>query len=809
MICMGATAWVRRWITTTNHRDIGLLYLFTSLYFGMAGGALSLLIRTQLSIPNNTLLSAVYYDQAVTMHGLIMVFWFMSPLAVAFFNYVVPLQIGADDLAFPRLNALSYWLYLSGGLLAVSSFFVPGGAAESGWTTYQPLSSATFQPGPGPTLTYIGLLLLAVSVTLGSVNIITTILWMRGKGMGFSKIPMFTWFALFTTVAMLYAFPTLIAAFVLNVSDRVLGTVFFTSPAVLSVPGIDPSVLWDDLFWFFGHPEVYIVLLPAFGVIANVLPSFTGRPIAGRNWIIVATALVVLPLSFGVWMHHMFLTGIPLSLQDVFDASTEAISIPFGVIIIAFTLSLVRGRIQFKTPFLFVLGAVVLFIIGGLMGVFLSSPVLDREFYGSYFVVSHFHYVMVGATIFGLLAGIYYWLPLMTKRMYSERIGRIHFVVSFIGFNVLYAPLAFLSDMPRRVFTYPNTGNLPLFNEIASVGAFVFVFAQLFLAYNLLHTWFRGPRVGPNPWGSSDLEWSSGASGLSPAVETEAPPPGGWIGQLVTSPPAQAAPAAHASGATGGHGGHTSTRPFTIGVGALLFFLGAPFYPSAAGIGLMVVGALVSLYSFFSWGRDDLREKFSVRDQGEERWPFGALPKVKLGMWIFLSSEVILFGTFISAYIFIQEAVAGFPLGTAIHDVPLGTFNTLVLVSSGFTMAMAVLSIRKGDQRALLGWMLATFLLGTTFLGIKISEWTNLAAGGFTLTAASPLNQLAASAYYFLVGLHGAHVAAGLIVMVFLMKKTLSGAYTKDNHGAIENFALYWAFVDLVWCFLFPLFYLL
>ena len=802
---MGATAWIRHWLTTSIHKDFGLLYFFTALYLVVAGAALSLLMRVQLSAPGNNFLSAVYYDQAVTMHGLIMILWFLSPLAVAFFNYLVPLQIGAKDLAFPRLNALSYWFFLSGGLLAVSSFFVPGGAAASGWTTYQPLSSPAFQPGAGPTMTYIGLLLLAVSVTLGSVNIITSILWMRTKGMGFSKLPMFTWIALFTTVAMLYAFPTIIAAFALNVSDRLLGTVFFTSPALLSVPGIDPSILWDDLFWFFGHPEVYIVLLPAFGIISDIIPSFTGRPLAGRNWILISTALVVFPLSFGVWMHHMFLTGIPLDLQETFDVSTEAISIPFGVIVIAFVLSLVRGRIQFKTPFLFALGGIVLFIVGGLMGVFLSSPVLDRVFRGSYFVVSHFHYVMVGATIFGLIAGIYYWLPRMTGKMYSEAVGRLHFVVSFIGFNVLYFPMAFLTDMPRRTFTYPNTGDMALINGIASVGAFIFVFAQAFLAYNVLHTWFRGRPSGPNPWGSQDLEWSSDADQRTPAVNEGQAPPGGWIGQLAPAP----APAAAHAPSGGAHAGHLSSRPFTLAMGTMIFFLGAAFYPSMAALGVMVLGALVVVYTFVSWARDDIGEKFSVPDEGEERWPFSAIPKVKFGMWIFLSSEVILFGSLIAAYLFIREAVVGWPLASSIHDIPLGTANTLILISSGFTMAMAVLSIKRGNQKGTLGWLAATFVLGSLFMGIKISEWTNLTSAGFTLTSANPLYQLAASTYYLLVGLHGAHVTAGLIVMVYLMKKTMAGAYTKDHHGAIENFGLYWAFVDIVWCFIFPLFYLL
>jgi cytochrome c oxidase subunit I+III len=820
---MGTIQWVKRWLTTTNHKDIGLLYLFTSLYFGAAGGTLSLLMRVQLSVPNNNFLSAVYYDQAVTMHGLIMIFWFLSPLAVAFFNYLVPLQIGAKDLAFPRLNALSYWFFLSGGLLAVASFFVPGGAAESGWTTYQPLSSPAYQPGAGPTLVYVGLLMLAVSVTLGSVNIITSILWMRRPGMGFSKLPMFTWFALFTTAAMLYAFPTLIAAFTLNASDRILGTSFFTSPALLSVPGIDPSILWDDLFWFFGHPEVYIVLLPAFGVISDIIPSFTGRPIAGRNWILISTALVVLPLSFGVWMHHMFTTGIPLDLQEVFDVSTEAISIPFGIIIISFILSLVRGRIQFKTPFLFVLGAIVLFIFGGLMGVFLSSPVLDRVFYGSYFVVSHFHYVMVGATIFGLMGGLYYWLPRMTGRMYSERLGRIHFVLSFVGFNVLYFPMSLLSDMPRRVFTYQNVGDMALINEVATLGAFIFIFCQAVLAYNVLHTWFRGPPSGPNPWQSQDLEWEAGVEVKTPALEPESPPKGGWIGQLVAplspaspsmtlaaSPPTIPAAGPHATPAAGGdHSLHTSIRPFSLGVAATVFFLGVPFYPSMTAMALMVAGAAIALYTMVSWAIDDVRVRFHSPDEGGARWPFAGLPKVRLGVWVFLSSEVILFGTYISAYLFMREAVSGWPLGSVIHNIPLGTFNTLVLASSGFTMAMAIASIKKGDQRALLGWLAVTFILGSIFMGIKISEWVDLSSGGFSIASSNPMYQLAASVYYFLVGLHGAHVTAGLLVMVYLMKRTIGGAYTKDDHSAIVNFGLYWAFVDIVWFFLFPLFYLI
>jgi len=794
--------WLERWLFTTNHKDVGLLYFFTSLYFGIVGGTLAILMRTQLSVPNNSLLSAVYYNQAVTMHGLIMVFWFLSPLGIAFANYFVPLQIGAKDLAFPRLNALSYWLFLTGGLLAIISFFVPGGTANAGWTTYQPLATTAFEPGVGPTLVYLGLILLAASVTLGSVNILVSIAWLRAPGMTLSKLPMFTWFILFTIIAMLFAFPTLIAAFLLESTDRILGTVFFSTTA------IQPSILWDNLFWFFGHPEVYIVLLPSFGIIANILPVFTGRPLAAKNAILVATALIVLPLSFGVWMHHMFLTGIPVSLQGAFSIATIAISIPFDVITLSFVESLIRGRVKFATPMLFALGGVVLFIIGGIMGVFLSSPVLDRVLRGSYFVVSHFHYVMVGAAIFGIFAGIYYWLPRMTGRMYNERLGKIHFAISFIGFNVLYFPMSFLFDMPRRVFTYQNIGNWAMLNGLASLGAVVFAGAQALLAANLLYTWFRGPIAPANPWASEDLEWTSSVEHLTPAAEPPVTPPaGGWIGQLVSAPPPNSAPSLPA-GEAGSHAGHLSSRPIELSAGAMVFLLGAAFYPAVMGLVAMAAGGLIVAFTLVGWARDDIAGKFVVPAEPEgARWPFSAVPKVKLGMWVFLSSEVVLFGSILGAYIFIRAASPVWPIG--VHDVPLGTFNTLVLVTSGFTMVMALQAIRAGNQRSLLKWLGGTFVLGAIFMGVKVSEWINLGSSGFTLGSTAPGYSLAASAYYVVVGLHGAHVIAGLLMMAYLMKKTASGAYTKDSHQAIENFGLYWAFVDIVWCFVFPLFYLL
>jgi cytochrome c oxidase subunit I+III len=504
-------------------------------------------------------------------------------------------------------------------------------------------------------------------------------------------------------------------------------------------------------------------------------------------------------------MHHMFLTGIPVTLQGAFSVATIAISIPFDVITLSFVESLIRGRVKFATPMLFALGGVILFIIGGITGVFLSSPVLDRVFRGSYFVVSHFHYVMVGAAIFGIIGGIYYWLPRMTGRMYNEKLGKIHFVISFIGFNVLYFPMNLLFDMPRRIFTFPNVADWAFLNQLASAGAFIFALGQVLLAYNVLNTWFRGPIAPANPWGSPDLEWSSRVEGMTPALGSSAKPPAeGWIGQLATTSDAHGSPSVGAEG----HYAHLSSRPIELSLGALVFLIGAAFYPNLSGSGLMVVGFLIVVYTFWGWGKDDLEDKFVVPPEDEgDRWPFSAVPKLKLGMWVFLSSEVVLFGSFLGAYIFIRAATPIWPAAGSIHEIPLGTFNTLVLITSGFTMFMGVQAIRNGDQRSLLGWLAATFVLGAVFMGVKVSEWTNLGSTGFVL--GSPATSLAASAYYVLVGLHGAHVTAGLLLMTYLMKKTLAGHYNRDSHEAIENFGLYWAFVDIVWCFVFPLFYLL
>ena len=492
---------IKRWLVTTNHKDIGILYIVTSLFFLVMGGVLALLIRLQLWLPRapgEGLLSAFAYNQSVTAHGLIMVFWFLSPFAFGFANYIVPLQIGARDLAFPRLNALSYWLYLISGILLGISFF-QGGTFNGGWTVYAPLNLPAFTPQVGATSAILALFIFSVAITAGSVNFLTTIHRMRAKGMTLINMPLFTWTILLTVWMMLFAFAALLAALMILSSDRILGTTYF------STTGTQGSLLWTHLFWFFGHPEVYIVFFPALGAMAEIFQTFTGKRIVGRKWFIAALVLVTVQ-SFVVWMHHMFLTGINLEIKTIIMITTIGISLPFDLMVFALIYTLLKGRIQFTTPFLFAFGGLILFIIGGITGVFLGAVVLDYEFRGTYWVVAYFHYVMVGG-VTGLVAAIYYWFPKITGRMYDEFLGKVNFVLYFIGFNLLYFPLFIAWETPRRVFTY--SPSLIPWHQMATIGGLILAVSFAVMLYNFFVSLSRGEEAGPSPWKyASTLEWA-------------------------------------------------------------------------------------------------------------------------------------------------------------------------------------------------------------------------------------------------------------------------------------------------------------
>lgn len=679
--------WLKRWLYTTNHKDIGILYFLSALYFGFIGAILAIFMRVQLSVPLNNFLGAGAYDQAVTLHGLIMILWFLSPLAIAFMNYMMPLQIGAKDMAMPRLNAFGYWLFVFGGILATLGFFLPGGNASGGWTSYAPLST-TYTAGPGPTLAFLGLIMLVVSITIGSVNILLTIAYMRAPGITWRKIPMFTWFVLFTILQMLFSFPSLLAGLLMLVSDRVLGTVIFSLPVSQGVSA-GGSILWDDIWWFFGHPEVYVVLLPAFGMITEVLPVFSGRPLAERNIILAVTGAVIVPLSYLVWEHHMFITGVSLTEDEAFSVATLLISLPFDVVVLAFIKTLSRASIRLSVPMLFAIGGIVLFIIGGITGVFLSSFVLDVVFRGTYFVVAHFHYVMVGASIFGLFAGIYFYLPRMTGRMFHDGMAKAHFILSFVGFNVLYFPMFFLYDMPRRIYFYQSIPTWNLLNAISTVGAFVFAFAQILFVLNLYYTYRRGAVAPINPWGATGLEWTPAIMGASGAHDAGPSPAGAGSGYLENE---------MEGGHEGGHEAHYSSRPIQLSAGIATTFFGLcllTWYQTSSVL-IMLAGFVILGYTLIEWGADDTRNRFKFPDYPTERWPFNSIPKLRLAMWIFLSSDIIVFGAIISSDLYLRvNSPIAWPLPGSIHDVTLGLILTIVLLTSGLT---AVLAVRVGEE---------------------------------------------------------------------------------------------------------------
>jgi cytochrome c oxidase subunit 1 len=490
------------WLTTADHKKLGILYMVTAFAFFLLAGGLAELMRTQLAVPDNTFASPDVYNQWFTMHGSIMMFLFAGPFAFGLANYLVPLQIGAADMAFPRLNALSYWLYLGGGLTMVSGFLTSRGAANFGWYAYAPLTEAIHSPGAGADLWIVGIGLVGFSGIFTAINIVTTVFTMRAPGMVMFRMPIFTWNMLVTSFLVLLAFPTLTAALVLLWADRHLGAHFY------DVAGGGTPVLWLNLFWFFGHPEVYILILPYFGVITDIIPTFARKPIFGYKGMVFAT-LAIAGLSMGVWAHHMFTTGVVL--LPFFSALSLLIAVPTGIKFFNWIGTMWRGRISFESPMLFAIGFMLLFLLGGLTGVMLAQPPIDFHVHDTYFVVAHFHYVLFGGSVFAVFAALYYWWPKWTGKRLSERWARVQFVLLFIGFNLTFFPQHQLGlrGMPRRVATYPASAHWSFLNLLSTMGAYLTGIAMLPFLWNVWITWRHGEREAENPWGAGTLEWAT------------------------------------------------------------------------------------------------------------------------------------------------------------------------------------------------------------------------------------------------------------------------------------------------------------
>jgi cytochrome c oxidase subunit 1 len=490
------------WLTTTDHKRIGILYLLTSLFYFAVAGALAMVIRTQLARPSNEVVSPHGFAQLFTLHGTAMIFLFVAPFALGLANFLIPLQIGAPDMAFPRLNATSYWMFLFGGLIVFAGAATNEGAAAAGWTSYAPLSEIAVSTGLGQDLWIVGVFLVSVATILTSINFVTTAFIFRAPGMTMWRIPIFTWEMIATSLLIFMAFPSLAADLLLLFVDRRLGGHAF-----------DPAyggnvILWQHLFWFFGHPEVYVMILPYFGVISEIIPVFSRKPIFGYTGLVLS-AFAIAGLSMGVWAHHMFTTGAVNN--PFFSFLSFLIAVPTGIKFFNWIATMWRGSITFATPMLFACGFLLNFLLGGVTGVMVASPPIDFQAHDSYFVVAHFHYVLGGGSLFAIFAALFFWWPKMFGYLLDERLGTWCFWFLFVGFNVTFLPMHFmgLAGMPRRVFTYDATGPLPALNLIATIGSYLMLAGVVLFAWNVLVSARRGVPAGDNPWDAYSLEWAT------------------------------------------------------------------------------------------------------------------------------------------------------------------------------------------------------------------------------------------------------------------------------------------------------------
>ena len=564
------------WITTTDHKRIGIMYGVSAFIFFLMGGLEALLIRAQLAQADNTLVSAETFNQLFTMHGTTMVFLAIMPLSAAFFNFIIPLQIGARDVAFPRLNAFSFWVFLLGGLFLNASFLV-GSAPDGGWFGYANLSSMQYSPGRHFDFWALGLQILGIASLAAGFNFIATIINMRAPGMKLMRMPIFTWMSFVTQLIVVTVFPVITVALVFLTFDRLFGTTFY------SVAAGGDLLLWQHLFWLFGHPEVYILILPTMGIISEVLPTFSRKPLFGYPVVVYSGALIAI-IGWGVWGHHMFAVGMGALADSYFSAATMLIAIPTGVKIFNWIATMWGGQIRFHTPMLFAIGFVAMFIIGGMSGVMHASPPTDLQQTDTYFVVAHIHYVLFGGAILGLFAGMYYWWPKIFGRMLSEPLGKLHFWLTMIGMNLAFFPMHIIGlfGMPRRIYTYSPDLGLETLNLVSTVGAMIIGVATLVFVFNVFRTRRRGQPAGKNPWGGATLEWAISSPPpvynftVLPEVRSLTPL---WTDNGVSEIPDHPPAPIHVPGG--------SYWPLLTAIGVLILFLGAltrTLWPAALGV---------------------------------------------------------------------------------------------------------------------------------------------------------------------------------------------------------------------------------
>src|SRR6266478_887212 len=778
------------WLTTTDHKRIGILYGVSAFVFFLIGGVEALIIRAQLARPGLTLVTADTYNELLTMHGTTMVFLAIMPFGSAFFNYMVPLPIGARDVAFPRLNALSFWMFLAGGILLHTSFLA-GMPPAVGWFAYANLTRREYSPNLGVDFWTLSLQVLGASWILAAVNFIVTILNARAPGLSFMRMPLFTWMTLVVQFLVLLAFPPITCALIFLMFDRFFGTHFYDVAA-----GGDLH-LWQHLFWTFGHPEVYILILPAFGIVSEVLPTFARKPLFGAQ-IMIYSGILIGFFGFNVWSHHMFAAGMGPVADAAFSIATMIIAIPTGVKIFNWLATMWGGTLRATVPFHFAAGLVGLFTIGGLSGVMHASPPVDLQQTDSYFVVAHFHYVLIGGSLSGLLAGLYYWWPKITGRRLDERLGRLGFWIIFAGFNLTFFPQHYLGaiGMPRRIYTYNPGPGWGFWNFWSTVGAFAIAFGVFLFAVNALLSLRYGAPAGADPWDGRTLEWRT-SSPPPPHDFDEIPPVYGrdsfWREKYGDSRGRKPTPRPAAPDPHGIHMPAPSHWPIVIALGIVVAAVGA-----LTSLALVLIGAAVLVGGSFAFALEHHRNPAHVRQEGGL-----GVDHRKLAMWIFLGSECFLFGTLIATYLAYKGRSVIGPHPHEILNIPITTLSTFDLLMSSLLMVLALAAAQRGDRGQSRLWLAATALFGLIFLGFQAYEFTTFVHEGLTLQT-----NLFGSTFFVLTGFHGGHVTLGVLWLLTLLVLDLRGRLGVQDALKVEVAGLYWHFVDVVWIAIFTLVYL-
>ncbi|HEX4208819.1 MAG TPA: cbb3-type cytochrome c oxidase subunit I, partial [Candidatus Binataceae bacterium] len=743
------------------------------------------------------------YNQIFTMHGLTMIFLVLMPLETGFFgNFLIPLQIGARDVAFPRLNALSYWVFLFGAI-SLNLGWLFGQAPNGGWFGYANLTERYYAPGLNIDFYDIGLLVLGVSSVMSALNFFVTIVNMRAPGMTFMRMPMFIWSLLVTVILILLAFPAITVGLIFLFADR-----YFDAHFYRVIAGATP-MLWQHLFWIFGHPEVYIMALPSFGLISEVIPVFSRKPLFGYPMMAYSLILIAF-LSYGVWGHHMFATGMGPVADSAFSITSMLIAIPTGVKIFSWIATVWGGRLRFTTAMLFALGFIIEFTIGGLSGIMHASAPVDLEQTDTYIVVAHFHYVLFGGVLMGILAGFYFYFPKISGRLMNETLGKWHFWITTWAFNATFFPMHFLGEwgMPRRIYTYAPHMGWDFWNKFESINAFILGIAFLIFFINIAWSWLHGEPSSADPWDARTLEWSMSS-----------PPP---VYNFVSVPTVTSRDAfwvekygdVEASGLEGEgrtylpepvneevvakiHIPEPSLFPILIALGIMTMGTGmlVEWYRVVLlGAGLLVFGAISMSFEYVNWGEDNPHQ---VHES------FLGLDNRKLGLWSFIGSECVFFASLISTYMVYKSRNLGGP-DADILNIPLTSFSTFILLMSSLLMVLALAGYQRNDKFWGTFWLLGTAFFGLIFLGGQVYEFTDFYMSGMHYNT-----NLFSQCFYTLVGFHGFHVLIGVTWLLVLAAAGILGRIDSKRAIAVEVCGLYWHFVDIVWVVIFTLIYLM